>query len=90
MKFLNIKDLTLSMKCVIMILSCIVFFLLYVAVIYVVNLVWDVIIMAIKSRTKKAESVVHSEEPAVNLVENTSLTDVCDEEPAPEEEVAEP
>ena len=43
--------------------------------------------MAIKSRTKKAESVVHSEEPAVNLVENTSLTDVCDEEPAPEDEV---
>ena len=57
------------------------------AVIDVVNLVWDVIIMAIKSRTKKAESVVHSEEPAVNLVENTSLTDVCDEEPAPEDEV---
>ena len=86
-EFLNIKDLTLSMMCVIMIVSCIVFFLLYMAVIYVVNLVWDVIIMAIKSRTKKAESVVHSEEPAVNLVENTSLTDVCDEEPAPEDEV---
>jgi hypothetical protein len=41
------------------------------AVIYVVNLMWDVIIMAIKSHTKKAESVVHSEESAVNLVENT-------------------
>ncbi len=86
---LNIQDLTLSMMCVIMVVSCIVFFLLYMAVIYVVNLVWDVIIMAIKSRTKKAESVVHSEEPAVNLVENTSLTDVCEEESAPKVQAAE-
>lgn len=39
-EFLNIKDLTLFMLCVIMIVSCIVFFLLYMAVIYVVNLVW--------------------------------------------------
>lgn len=88
-EFLNIKDLTLSMMCVIMIVSCIVFFLLYMAVIYVVNLVWDVIIMAIKSRTKKAESVVHSEEPAFNLVENTSLNDVCEEESAPKVQAAE-
>lgn len=86
---LNIQDLTLSMMCVIMVVSCIVFFLLYVAVIYVVNLVWDVIIMAIKSRTKKAESIVRPEGSSVSLVENTSLTEVRDEEPAPEEEVAE-
>ncbi len=42
-EFLNIKDLTLSMMCVIMIVSCMVFFLLYKAVIYVVNLVWTYI-----------------------------------------------
>lgn len=34
-EFLNIKDLTLSMMCVIMIVSSIVFFLLYMAVILV-------------------------------------------------------
>lgn len=87
-EMLNIQDLTLSMMCVTMVVSCVVFFLLYMAVIYVVNLGWDVI-MAIKSRTKKAESVVHSKKPAVNLVENTSLTDICEEESAPKVQAAE-
>lgn len=88
-EMLNIQDLTLSMMCVIMVVSCVVFFLLYMAVIYVVNLGWDVIIMAVKSRTKKTESIVHPEGSAVSIVGNTSLNDVCDEEPAPKEEVAE-
>lgn len=88
-EMLNIQDLTLSMMCVIMVVSCVVFFLLYMAVIYVVNLGWDVIIMAVKSRTKKTESIVHPEGSAVSIVGNTSLTDVCDEEPAPKEEVTE-
>lgn len=88
-EFLNIKDLTLSMMCVIMIISCVVFFLLYMMVIYVVNLLWDAIIIAVRSRVKKTESVVHSEEPAVNLVENTTLTDVCEEESAPNVQAAE-
>ena len=56
------------MMCVIMVVSCVVFFLLYMGVIYVVNLVWDVIIMAIKSHTIKAESIVRPEGSSVSLV----------------------
>lgn len=88
-EILNIKDLTLSMMCVIMIVSWVVFFLLYMMVIYVVNLLWDVIIITVRSRVKKSEAIVNQEGLLVGAIDNTSLTDVRDEEPAKEEVVAE-
>lgn len=81
-EMLNIQDLTLSMMCVIMVVSCVVFFLLYMAVIYVVNLGWDVIIMALKSLKKIDKKVVtHSEGlVAEQVVESPSVQDVAYEE----------